>query len=47
MNLKEIMYEGVNWLQMAPVADSRERGNKQSIFLKGGKFLNSQGDWMQ
>jgi hypothetical protein len=32
MNLKEILYEGVNWLQLAPVVGSRERGNKQSIF---------------
>jgi hypothetical protein len=43
MNVKEILYEGVNWI---PLADSRERGNKQSIFLKGGKFLKNLNDWM-
>jgi hypothetical protein len=47
MNLKEILYEGVNWVQLAPVAGSRERCNKQLIFLKGGKFLKNLSDWMR
>jgi hypothetical protein len=47
MNLKEIFYEGVNWVQLATVAGSRERSNKQAIFLKGGKLLKNLSDCLR
>jgi hypothetical protein len=40
MDLKEVGWEGMNWIYVALVADSCEHGNELSGSLSGGEFLD-------
>jgi hypothetical protein len=44
MGLKELEYEGVDWIHMVqntePVVGSCDHGNETYGFIKGGRFLD-------
>jgi hypothetical protein len=39
MDCREIGFPGVDWIYLAPVADSCENSNEPSGSIKGGEFL--------
>jgi hypothetical protein len=39
-NIKEIVVEGMDWIQLSPVVGSCENSNEPSGSIKDGKYLN-------